>query len=173
MGAGKIEIEWGAQLRSVGDGRTHLTMKAGRYGGFTTYHVGMEQWTRLMLAMIASLPDQAHPAQRFEYEPDYASAFLVLAGVSESPERAAASERRPGDHREIIRSLVTTMTDKRVHVDSIPPKVEANVRKHILPTAHQDDETVTLTVRGRGSVSLPADTHARDLVRIFDAIVSG
>lgn len=39
-GFGVIELPWTVQVRSNGDGRTHLVVAAGRYGGFTTYDVG-------------------------------------------------------------------------------------------------------------------------------------
>lgn len=51
----EIELPWTAQIRPLAGGRAHLVVAAGRYGGFTTYHVGFGPFLRLAGAVQAAL----------------------------------------------------------------------------------------------------------------------
>ena len=54
-GLTEITLPWLAQVRPAGGPRAHLAMQAGRYGGFTSYHVGFTAFGRLAAAVQASL----------------------------------------------------------------------------------------------------------------------
>lgn len=54
-GLTEITLPWLAQLRPAGGPRAHLVMQAGRYGGFTSYHVGFAAFVRLAAAVQGSL----------------------------------------------------------------------------------------------------------------------
>jgi hypothetical protein len=54
-GLTEIELEWAVQVRPAGTKRVHLVMQAGRYGGFTTYGVGMKELLTLALHVTEAL----------------------------------------------------------------------------------------------------------------------
>jgi hypothetical protein len=75
VGMGEIELPWGIQLRSLGDGRSHLAMNAGRYGGFTTVRVGIGHFVKVAHAMSQVLAQGVFPEQEFLHEPAYTELF--------------------------------------------------------------------------------------------------
>ncbi|TAL30147.1 MAG: hypothetical protein EPN93_20195 [Spirochaetes bacterium] len=50
-----IDLKWTVQLRPVDGTRTHLVMKTGRYGGFTSYNVGFAVYLSLGEAIRKSV----------------------------------------------------------------------------------------------------------------------
>lgn len=65
-GLSVIELDWAVQVRPLGDGTSEVIMATGRYGGFTTYKVGMKQFDKLVAALPNVLPqDETHAAQAF------------------------------------------------------------------------------------------------------------
>lgn len=79
IGASKIEHEWTIQVRATGDGRTHIVMQVGRYGGFTTYKVGYAKFLEICEAIKSSLQSEPHEEQNFIEEPCYMEAVEQLA----------------------------------------------------------------------------------------------
>lgn len=65
-GFGEILLPWTVQLRSNGDGRTHLVVAAGRYGGFTTYDVGFGVFAGVARALQAVLGPGTPPQSFLE-----------------------------------------------------------------------------------------------------------
>lgn len=63
VGTAQIDLEWTVQVRSVGDGRVHLVLQNGRYGGFTTYGVGFSHFLALGGALPAALDTGDGPFQ--------------------------------------------------------------------------------------------------------------
>ena len=68
-GLTEINLPWGAQVRPAGGATAHLTMLAGRYGGFTSYQVGFAAFVRLAIAIKAALVQGAHVAGQEFVEP--------------------------------------------------------------------------------------------------------
>lgn len=58
-----------ALVRPAGGATAHLTMLAGRYGGFTSYQVGFAAFVRLAIAIKAALVQGAHVAGQEFVEP--------------------------------------------------------------------------------------------------------
>lgn len=56
-GFSKIDLNWTLQLRPTGDGRTHMVLLPGRYGGFTTYHVGFGVFLNTAASFMNMLKD--------------------------------------------------------------------------------------------------------------------
>jgi len=72
----QIDLPWTAQVRSLGNGRSHLVLMAGRYGGFTTYDVGFAAFLGLAGA-LSSVLGAPQSAQAFLAESAWGS---LLAG---------------------------------------------------------------------------------------------
>lgn len=51
IGTGIINLDWTLQIRPLGDGKMHVVLDAGRYGGFTTYKVGFEVFWMCLQAL--------------------------------------------------------------------------------------------------------------------------
>jgi hypothetical protein len=152
VGTGKVELDWTVQTSTLPGGKTHLVLKAGRYGGFTTYKVGMKHFLWLCSAMRAKLQAQPDaPAQSFVYAPAWGELFASLL-TEEEPHAEAASPappgvevppapaheaRRPADFETLIRSVLGPREGKKIHVQTLPQKKEKNVRKHVLPESEQ------------------------------------
>ncbi|MEZ4403125.1 MAG: hypothetical protein R3B06_24085 [Kofleriaceae bacterium] len=69
VGTTVIELPWTLQVRPAGGGRAHLVMATGRYGGFTTYHVGFAAFARVAHAVGAALIRGAEAPARDFVEP--------------------------------------------------------------------------------------------------------
>ena len=55
VGLGVIELDWAVQVRPLGNGRSEVVMATGRYGGLTTYKVGMKKFNELVTLLPAIL----------------------------------------------------------------------------------------------------------------------
>ena len=51
IGGSVINLDWAVQVRPLEDGTSEVVMATGRYGGFTTYKVGMKQFEKLVTAL--------------------------------------------------------------------------------------------------------------------------
>ncbi|NMB73940.1 MAG: hypothetical protein GYA21_02285 [Myxococcales bacterium] len=81
VGASVAKLDWTVQAKASGQGNTHLVLKAGRYGGFTAYKVGLAQFGRLCETMLPLLQEASGGfEQNFIFEPAYAGLFLKLPG---------------------------------------------------------------------------------------------
>ena len=70
VGLGVIELEWAVQVRPLGNGRSEVIMATGRYGGFTTYKVGMKKFNELVSLMPQALSKEtAAVEEQFFLEP--------------------------------------------------------------------------------------------------------
>lgn len=47
IGMSVIELDWLVQIKPLGNGKSHVVLKTGRYGGLTTYKVGVSRFKRL------------------------------------------------------------------------------------------------------------------------------
>lgn len=54
-GFAKIDLKWTVQIRPAGNGKTHLMMQTGRYGGLTTYQVGFNVFLNLAATFMKVL----------------------------------------------------------------------------------------------------------------------
>lgn len=142
----KIDLEWTVQLRSLGDASSHLVLQAGRYGGFTTYEVGFKNFLELSSALYAFLADAPIGEQAFLAPCAFSFAIDVIrtGGLPEvaATSNAAAPAPTPApaqpivelDYRPVVVEALTPRLGKKVHLGTgVPPKKEANVRKHVLP----------------------------------------
>ena len=140
-GLSVVRLEWGVQLRSLGNGATHVVMQAGRYGGLTTYEVGFSQWLRLCQILPSFLQQAAHPAQAFIEAPRWdAPAMAVMQGqeivpasppVQPAPSPAGTDVRI--DYAGTIGVALTPHVGRKVWVGTIPAKQLGNLRAHVIP----------------------------------------
>lgn len=82
VGLGAFELDYTLQLRSVGDGATHLMMRAGRYGGFTTYEVGIAVFLAACRTLHGWLQPIAAPPQTFLGASAFEAVLPLLYGRS-------------------------------------------------------------------------------------------
>ena len=61
-GLSSIDLKWTLQLRPTGDGRSHMVLVPGRYGGFTSYQVGFGVFLHTAAAFMNMLKDTANQA---------------------------------------------------------------------------------------------------------------
>jgi hypothetical protein len=76
-GLSSIDLQHTLQLRPTGDGRTHIVLIPGRYGGFTTYHVGFGVFLNAaatFINMLKNTGDQA--AAEFVHPTAFGDIFL-------------------------------------------------------------------------------------------------
>ncbi|WBW98386.1 hypothetical protein [Oceanirhabdus sp. W0125-5] len=71
VGTGKIDLEWGGQFYYIGEGKSHLIMQSGRYGGFITYKVGFKEFGQLVEALKNILEDKVYDEQQPIYKSHY------------------------------------------------------------------------------------------------------
>jgi hypothetical protein len=143
-GLTKITLDWAVQLRSCGDGSTHVVMQSGRYGGLTTYEVGFGPWLQICGAIHSCLSAWAPPAQSFAVPVRYAEAVGFAAhpsaphGAGASPESTADPNpdaiRVAIDYHDAVRGALTVHAGKRVWIgsDAIPPKQLGRLRELVL-----------------------------------------
>ncbi len=74
-GTTKIKLPWAVQIRAVPNGSSHLVMKAGRYGGFTSYKVGVQAFAALCQQFGASGSSASQPTQSFITDTEFAPVF--------------------------------------------------------------------------------------------------
>lgn len=81
VGAAVVKFDWLVQAKATDHAATHLVMRAGRYGGFTAYKVGLVQFVRLCEVMAPLLQEASGGfEQGFLSEPCYTSFFLEASG---------------------------------------------------------------------------------------------
>ncbi len=71
VGTGKIVLEWAVQLYYLGEGKSHLIMQTGRYGGFATYKVGFKEFVALVDALKDELEKDIKEGQHPFYQSNY------------------------------------------------------------------------------------------------------
>jgi hypothetical protein len=142
MGMTKVTLDWAIQLRSVGNGTTHVVMQAGRHGGLTTYEVGFAQWMQVCQALHSGLAAWAPPAQHFPVPPLYAELIDAPNPRPSEPEPAPMSTASPEASIAVTTDWIPTVgqalaahVGKKVWVgaDTIPPKKLANLRAVLPP----------------------------------------
>jgi hypothetical protein len=147
-GLSKVSLAWGVQLRSLGNGTTHVVMQAGRYGGLTSYEVGMAQWLRLCQALPSCLQPYVYPPQPFMDPPrwgeviDAALSGPATVAPAAAPAAPPAQTHDDGSHVRVdypgsIRSAMAPHLGKKVWVGEIPPKQLGNLHEHVIPPALQ------------------------------------
>ncbi|MEZ4370085.1 MAG: hypothetical protein R3B07_04640 [Polyangiaceae bacterium] len=140
-GLGEIDLSWGLQLRSRGDGTTEVVMQAGRYGGFTTPHVGFAVWQQVVRRLSECLYPAACERQYYidtprfievfspDYHAGYAATTSAVPGAAGSAPAAAAQL----DYLQCVRASLTGHLGKRVWIDGIPAAQHSNLYQHVLP----------------------------------------
>ena len=177
-----FDLEWTVQLLSLGDGRSHLVMQAGRYGGLTSYRVGLGHFLALGHAWAPLLAEGHYPAhaplQPIAYTDVFHQYLLGAPHIAAAtpPEATYASTPAPAsapaagrEYAELIARVATPFQSETLFVGHYPADVEANVRALILPP-HQKAGPISLvhdlTVMGSGKdavVLTPAYLYIREL----------
>lgn len=149
IGMGKIELEWASQVLGLGNGKSHMVMQTGRYGGFTTYEVGFHHFSELAQEVKKVLTGSGNEFHNPVFPVSYYSiARDILLGKSQGGETGETS-RKAGDGEQIpekksyrncadaILKAAEIYAGKKVHVGEYPGKKEANVRNHIMPGSQE------------------------------------
>jgi len=71
IGTTKIEHKWSIQVRSLGNGFSHVILQSGRYGGITTYKVGMKKFVQVCKTLTDAMPKKHAPQNYFLMRPTY------------------------------------------------------------------------------------------------------
>jgi hypothetical protein len=173
-----IELAWALQLRASTPSTTEVVLRAGRYGGFTTYEVGFSTFARVLgtsMKLVSPAPvspqDFIVPvawSTRDADEVDDADgdddAIIDVPPVSkpfEAPPPRAATD--------IIRDVIAKRAGKRIHLAPFAAKVDTNVREHVMPAAKRAEPIVAivdLTVFGSAKdavVVTPTHLYAKEL----------
>lgn len=130
-------IDCTVQLRSLGDGRSHLVQHAGHHGGLLGEEVGVRTFLELGRAFAAVLPRAAEPAATFLHPVAYTEVFhRCLLGADAPPPAAAAR-----DHSATLLAVGQPYVSETFFVaspgrSSLPSEIEQNVRALVLP-AHE------------------------------------
>ncbi|MEM9070037.1 MAG: hypothetical protein AAGE52_16135 [Myxococcota bacterium] len=184
-GTKKFDLEWTVQLISLGDGRSHLVMKAGRYGGLTTYRVGLGHFMSVGSTLAPLLTHNTYPAHSPLYPVHYQDLFhhYILGGQAPSapsapppadPYRNQSAPPAPpaaptSDYSQAIFQAAGPFANETFFVGHLTGEVEANVRALILP-AHQKQAAICvvldLTVLGSAKdavVITPDYVYVREL----------
>lgn len=164
VGFGTVKLEWAIQVASLGDGRSHMVMQAGRYGGLTTYEVGFSHFMRMYNELSGAMRPERFPRQGFAHPVSFAAVFeqMVLgkagaasvaaaaaaaagaAPATAAAARAASGGSKPADFTDRIRQAALPLEGKKVHVQSIPEKKERSARQFVLPPEAKDAKIVAL-----------------------------
>jgi hypothetical protein len=81
-----VNLDWTVQLRSLGDGTSHLAFQAGNYGKFLLNNrVGLKEFLALARAIEPLIYDEAYPAQAFSYEVPSTSIFAQFEAIRGVP----------------------------------------------------------------------------------------
>lgn len=189
-GTKSFELEWTVQLLSLGDGRSHLCMQAGRYGGITSYRVGLSHFLSVGHAwapLIAQGQYPAHaPLKPIAYS-DLFYRYILQGGGSVAPSApppaspvesnyaaAPTPAARPSgpagrDFTPLITRVAAEFQSETLFVGHYPSDVEANVRALILPP-HEKSSPIALihdlTVMGSGKdavVMTPSYLYIREV----------
>lgn len=189
-GTKTFDLEWTVQLLSLGDGRSHLIMQAGRYGGLTSYRVGLGHFLSLGHAWAPLIGrDTQYPAHAALQPVSYSDVFyqyVLQASGSAAPPApappaspvesnyvAAPTPQTPQasgrDYAALIARVAGDYQSETLFVGHYPADVEANVRALVLPP-HQKSAPIALihdlTVMGSGKdavVLTPSYLYVREL----------
>ena len=170
----EIRLPWAAQLRSVGDGTSHLVMMAARYGGVITYEVGFAVWRQLAAALAPCLGAVQHPPQAFLEPSAFTETFGALVARDWRAGGSAPTATQSLDYSASIYAALQPWAGKRVYMGNIPTKQEANLRTKVLPPAHARDPIVAaidLTAFGSAAdaiVFTPTHLFAKDIDQRVD-----
>lgn len=168
-----IELPWAFQLRASSPTTTELVLRAGRYGGLTTYEVGFKTFARA-LSVASQLTSPAPVAEQ---------AFLVPVGwatgdhhvdelhddAANEPHDDVIAPSASVSQTEVIREIIAKRASKRIHLAPFASKVDSNVREHVLPAAKRTEPIVAivdLTVFGSAKdavVVTPTHLYAKEL----------
>jgi hypothetical protein len=174
IGMTKVTLDWAIQLRSVGDGTTHLVMQSGRYGGLTTYDVGFAQWMQVCQAVHSCLAAWAPPAQYFPVPSRYGQ--LIFGAPVSAPTSFREPEPRCAvtvdvDYVGTVRQALAPHLGKRVWVgaESIPAKKLDRVRAALPPQLASSPivAAIDLTVFGSSKDAIVV-TPTHLVVKEFD-----
>ena len=91
FGVHRIELDWAVQVASLGDGRSHLVMRAGRYGGGATVLVGFAHFLSVAEAVAMSLGESV-AAQTHVHPPSHADLFQLVLERGMMPSDLAAEQ---------------------------------------------------------------------------------
>jgi hypothetical protein len=140
VGMTKVTIDWAIQLRSVGDGTTHVVMQSGRYGGLTTYDVGFAQWMQVCQALHPCLAAWAPPAQAFPVPTRYGELIhgcsTASAGAAAEPASAPPSRTTVSvDYVATVRQALAPHVGKKIWIgaETIPAKKLGHARAALPP----------------------------------------
>ena len=148
-GLSKVELDWGIQLRGVGDGTTHVTLHSGRYGGIATYQVGFAHWLALCQALTACLDPAGSTAQQFIVPPSFHD-YVYSTPQPEAPPvpptgtpaTAATAVRTDIDYIAAVRDALAPHLGKKVWFGTVPPKQLRNINTHVIPLELQGSHVV-------------------------------
>ncbi len=174
-GTSSFDLDWTVQLMSMGDGRSHLVMNAGSYGGMFGTQVGARHFLALGQTLASLLTQQTHPAQSPLEQVGYTDAFhRYLLGTPSVPCQPQSPATQPEygvatrEYEHIMQAARPFDSDTFL-VGMLPEDVEENVRSLILPP-HQSQTAicVVLDLTAFGSakdavVITPTYLYARDL----------
>ena len=81
VGSSNVELDWLIQIRNLGNGKSHIVMKSGRYGGFATYGVGMKKFTEIC-SSLKSISQEETGSGRYISEPFYSEPAYSHAALT-------------------------------------------------------------------------------------------
>ncbi|HLT39212.1 MAG TPA: hypothetical protein VK034_23170, partial [Enhygromyxa sp.] len=116
IGLTKVTIDWAIQLRSVGDGTTHVVMQSGRYGGITTYDVGFAQWMQVCQALHSCLAGWAPAAQPFPVPTAHAELIGSHTGSTPTPTPIPEPYAVTVDYVATVRQALAAYVGKKVWI---------------------------------------------------------
>lgn len=99
FGARRIELDWAVQVASLGDGRSHLVLQAGRYGGGATVLVGFAHFLSVAGAVAEALAGPC-PAQEHVHPVRHGELFELVLERGMAPSDLAA-EQPPEEHHDL------------------------------------------------------------------------
>ena len=153
--------DWTAQLMALGDGRSHLVVQAGSHGGMLgPMRVGVGPFVQLGGALgrwLTGQPTAPHaPLRPVRYSDLFYEYVLGGAPAPAAPNRAGV------DFSEVLRAAGAPFESATMQLAPIDPKIEANVRAHVLPPHRAEAPLVAvldLTALGSGkdAVALTPD----------------
>lgn len=76
IGRGIIKFKWALQVRPLPNGKVHVVMKAGRYGGLTAYKVGVGVFENVLMELKQALTGSHGPESPFVAAPAFDQLFL-------------------------------------------------------------------------------------------------
>ncbi len=139
IGMGKIELEWAIQVLGLGKEKSHMIMQTGRYGGFTTYEVGFQHFSRMVREINKLLNGTGSAFHNPVFPVSYYSiARDILLGKTAEAEAGETPEKKSfHNFTDAIEKTAELYAGKKIHVGDYPEKKEDNVRSHIMPGSRE------------------------------------